>query len=356
MGVVVGAQRDAARGGVFPGVAFMRDDGPAEDGSPTQSGAPTNPDREGRARVEVRADASPSEFGLIEGDWLRIDPPGLRGETSALFVLGVVLAVAVGAAFAPLLIWVALLLLCVALVAIAVNRVSYRRDLHRLIAATPDDVASQAGLAWHTGPRRWGRRGFDTAGWLKLSGPHGPRVLFVNTAPACVPLPDDIHEEADIAARRPLATAEKHHLMVVIGVFSLIAALQMGIPLLLGRPLPMGSPLLTTILFAGVPLTALYWFGLLPFAVSAAVCSPGRVECAGLGGSGTYTRADSVLVVAGGYAGWLHATLHRADGRCRTFTFKGDLTNPGLQQLLARWCHPAYAARRAAPSAVRVGG
>ena len=227
-----------------------------------------------------------------------------------------------------------------------------RRRRRRLLSAIDPESGPQA-LAQHchgTGPRRWsGERDFDVARYVLAVPAQGPRVVCVETSLAAFPAPDDIHEEVDIANRRALSQDERRRALVAGAALAILVGYVSWQLIAQGVGAFQNSFLFPLVCGLGSMAWLLNALGRTPLAISAAVASPGCVECAGWGGTGRFTRADSVLIVQS-RDGWTSARLVRADGRSRLFRFVGDTTNPGLHQLLARWCCPTHAAQPIRPA------
>lgn len=289
--------------------------------------------------------AALGRYGLLDGDFVSIIDPSPTVYGPGTWAAGAMLAFVILDAYLPRGApgrFIPLCLSVVLIMAAAWAHSLWRKARVRraaVVAAMGSGPDSAATLCLLARPRHWRDGGprFDTTSWLASQGQGAARVVLAGVLPLPVPAPEDLFEEVDVANRRALSAEERRYVLVgvALAVVGLVAMVTIAAQNASGAA--GWRAYVPYVLMVGAAAHMALMYGRLPFALSAAVVSPGRVECGGWGGTGAFTRADSVLVLSAA-TGWTMATLVRADGRRRVFSFMGTMENPGLQQLLARWC------------------
>lgn len=219
-----------------------------------------------------------------------------------------------------------------------------RRHARRVVAhglpGSEEEIAARCLLKPLAENRR--RLWFDASEWFeRLGSDRAPRVVVVGPPPAPVPIPDDVYEEIDLYSTRAVKRSAKIRVAGAMAMYAAWFVLMVIIPGRPGRPWwSIGSQPMS--LFFGCMAV---WFcvrvGWVPFHLRSAIVSPGRLACAGLFmRPAAYTRRDSVLVVTM-IDSISAAKLCREDGRTVSFYFASGMDDPGLAQLVSRWCAPA---------------
>lgn len=232
--------------------------------------------------------------------------------------------------------------------------------LHHVVAATnawiaggllrkPPTLTSLEQLAarcWLVSLSRMDRREtFDVAGWIKATGPDGPRVVL-----------SDLRLPA--IAMDPLAAEEEPIDDQVVSkpgsrVASMFGVVLSGIAIVWGFAGVRGwgrSPVFTAAMASIVILVLhshLRRLGVNIVPLGSCLASPGRVSCLELNQRGVFTRADSVMWVRpmGTWPG-LEVRFLRADGRSVRLRFIEGASSPQFAKLISRWCRRPPDVRR----------
>ena len=172
----------------------------------------------------------------------------------------------------------------------------------------------------------------DAGGFIKYTGPNGPRVLWIDQSPRPVSTPKDISEEVNLRRVGGVGSTGKpsNFILIIVGL-ALVGAASVSINnLMLRGPSSLGLGDLMFLAAAIAFLSKVRW------PCRPITGSPGAVRIATLGQETVFSRHDSVLVIDGS-GEWPTAVLSREDGASAIIGryARGD---PRLDLLLERWC------------------
>lgn len=220
---------------------------------------------------------------------------------------------------------------------IGVRAARFRRRLDQIDREPPDSTRSLAWRMWHRGMiDGHGKIEFDAGKWISLVGVEGPRTILLD-----VVLPDirpgtDLSEEIPLGIDGPIGDAERGIRWMQVGLFGLNLVL-VAFVLSPSTAIDVNRVLMLSIW--GILLGfALYRLGVRPIGLGASSAAPGVVRVTRGVTTREFHRADSVLVLSQSSVSRVRAWVFRSDGERTKFDFLGGANDPGLRQLIERWC------------------
>lgn len=196
---------------------------------------------------------------------------------------------------------------------------------------------------WTNQQNRW----FDTETWLRVFGDAAdPRIVVKQSSELPrMAMPDDVLEEVDLYSERALSRRGKEVALMHLTIL-LLPLCMMLLPWLAGGSSASIKYVLPFFALYIIPISAqLARLGIAPFYIQSAVASPGRVSFSRMRGEPlAFERRDSVLLIYS-HMRMTFALFCRVDGRVAVLQFHSGLKDPGLVQLLSRWCLPDWRLR-----------
>ncbi len=190
---------------------------------------------------------------------------------------------------------------------------------------------------------------FDARSWVRtLPESTDPRIILLKTSPLTpFPIPGDVFEEVDLLSQREISRSTRRaaiRTIVVIGgviVYFMLPAIRAGSL----RAVP-SHLLFLSAWYIGFLIWYLARVGWSPLHFRSVVARPGEISVSSLRGSPVvFTRRDSVLIFTTERRKQIRVRFCREDGQQAHIDFVGRMDEPGIAQLLGRWCYPDHAAR-----------